>query len=242
MHIGDKKLIDPQIYGWLKIKGISSLEKQITECRKCPRLVEFRTEVASRSNRFSGEEYWSRGVPGFGDIDGKLLILGLAPAATGANRTGRIFTGDRSSEFLVSCLHEAGITNQPESVSRDDGLQYYDSFITAVLKCVPPQDKPTRDELKTCSDYLKEEMEHMKNLRAILVLGRVAYESVIKHFKDSGTDTSGAAFANGSYYDIGNIRLYTSYHPSPRNVNTKRMVRSEFIEFLTGMKVFLDSV
>lgn len=204
--------------------------------------MEFRTEVASRNNRFREEKYWSRGVPGFGDIQGKLLIVGLAPAATGANRTGRIFTGDRSSEFLVSALHEAGITNQPESVNIHDGLEYREAFITAVLKCVPPMDKPKKEELKNCSSFFDDELDSMKNLRAILVLGRIAYDSVIKHLKSRDIDTSGSSFSNGTYYELDNLRLYVSYHPSPRNVNTKRITREGFVEFLKEMKSYLDSV
>lgn len=224
----------------MKISSIEELKKKVTECGLCPRIVNFRVEVASRANRFSGEKYWSRGVPGFGEFGGKLLIAGLAPAATGANRTGRIFTGDKSSEFLVSCLFEAGITNQPVSTGIDDGLGYTNAYITAVLKCVPPMDKPTREELNNCSDYFRFEMDNMKNLKAVLVLGRVAYDSVRRYLKEKEVDSSNLKFTNGGCYDVEGLRVYTSYHPSPRNVNTKKIMRDLFISFLKDIREFID--
>lgn len=140
----------------------------------------------------------------------------------------------------MSCLYEAGITNQPDSTDAADGLDYRDSFITAVLKCVPPMDKPSRDELNNCSGYFHYEIKSMKNLSAILVLGRVAYDSVVRYFKGEGLDTSGLEFRNGSYNEIDGIRLYTSYHPSPRNVNTKRITREQFVEFLKELRSYLE--
>lgn len=236
-----KKLMMHEYGKWLKPGSFKELKQIVTECRLCPRIVKYRVEVASRSKKFSGEEYWSRGVPGFGDTEGKLLIVGLAPAATGANRTGRIFTGDKSSEFLVSCLYEAGITNQPDSTHINDGLEYSDAFVTAVVKCVPPMDKPLREEVKNCSDYFTFELENMKNLKAVLVLGRVAYDSVKRYLREKNTDTHSMNFSNGSYFDAGNLRIYTSYHPSPRNVNTKRILRDDFVHFLKQIRSFLDS-
>ncbi len=225
----------------MKYSSIEDMNARVIDCTKCPRLVKFRVEVASRSNRFSGEQYWSRGVPGYGDFNGSLLILGLAPAATGANRTGRIFTGDRSSDFLVSSLHEAGITNQPTSLKSDDGLTYRDAFISAVLKCVPPMDKPSGEELRNCSDYLRYEISRMPSLRAILVLGKVAFDSVLKFFREEQHMTRGMKFMNGVYYEIGKLRIYSSYHPSPRNVNTKRINRPDFVAFLKEINEYCSS-
>lgn len=216
------------------------MNREIIGCSVCSRLVRFRVDVASRSNRFSGENYWSRPVPGFGEIDGRLLIVGLAPAATGANRTGRIFTGDKSSDFLVSSLHEAGITNLPSSISLDDGLRYINAFITAVLKCVPPADRPDKSELLNCAGYFDFEIESMKNLKAILVLGRIAHDSVLKHFRERLLETKNLVFKNGMHYDINGIRLYCSYHPSPRNVNTHRINREEFVHYLKEIKAFIE--
>lgn len=222
----------------MKFKSPEDRDRSIVKCELCPRLVDFRVVVASRNNRFIGEHYWSRPVPGYGDPGGTLLIVGLAPAATGANRTGRIFTGDRSSEFLVSCLHEAGITNQPTSLRIGDGLRYDRAFITAVLKCVPPDDKPKRDELSRCSDYLSDEIGSMRNLRSILVLGRIAYDSIMGYFRAQGIDTKGLQFQNEEHIDIGGVRVFCSYHPSPRNVNTHRINRESFIEFLKEVKAY----
>lgn len=217
------------------------MNQAIVECGLCPRLVDFRVSVASRQNRFNGEKYWSKPVPGFGNIDGQLLILGLAPAATGANRTGRIFTGDKSSEFLVTCLHEAGFTNIGTSESKDDGLEYYNSYITAVVKCVPPGDKPTVEEIKNCSRYLDFEIESMKNLKAVLVLGRIAHNAYISYLKRRGLDVRSAKFEHGIYYDIDGTRLYCSYHPSPRNVNTKRITREMFMQTLVNIRAYVQA-
>lgn len=204
----------------------------LTGCSRCERLVKFRVDVASRNGRFNGEEFWSRPIPGYGDINGRLMILGLAPAATGGNRTGRVFTGDRSSDFLVSCLHEVGITNQPTSVSRDDGLRYRDAYITAVLRCVPPGDKPLTHEIDNCSDYLKFEIESMKNLKVIFTLGAVAHNGLIRYLRKEGYDVRGKKFVHGMVYDFGEFREICCYHPSPRNVNTGRLTRDEFIRTL----------
>lgn len=225
----------------MSFRNIDELNETIIDCTLCPRLVEFRVSVASRPNRFNGQEYWSRPVPGFGQIEGRLLILGLAPAATGANRTGRIFTGDKSSEFLVSCLHEAGFTNIGTSESSDDGLEYFDSYITAAVKCVPPGDKPTKEELKNCSTYLDYEIESMKNLKAVLVLGRIAHDAYLSHLKGKGFDVRSAKFVHGKQYDINGVRLYCSYHPSPRNVNTGRITRDMFMNTLKEIRNFVNA-
>lgn len=219
-------------------RDLEEMNSILVKCNRCPRLVDFRVKVAERRNRFFGEEYWSRPVPGYGDHAGRFLILGLAPAATGGNRTGRIFTGDKSAEFLVSCLYEAGFTNKPSSISRDDGLVYYDTYVTAVVKCVPPGDKPTREEMENCLPYLEFEIDTMENLRVILVLGRVAFQSLKMYFRKKGLNLD-FDFRNGDYFDVGNMRVYMHYHPSPRNVNTGRVKKGEFVEFLIKIKEFL---
>lgn len=204
----------------------------LTSCKKCPRLVKFRVDVASQRSRYPSDEFWSKPVPGFGDIDGTLLILGLAPAATGGNRTGRVFTGDKSSDFLVDCLHEVGITNIPTSTSRDDGLRYENSFISAVLKCVPPGDKPLTTEIENCSDYLGYEINSMKNLKVILSLGGVAHAGLKRYLKKNGYEVGGKKFSHGAINDYGNFVEVCCYHPSPRNVNTGRLTRDGFIKVL----------
>ncbi|MFP3317967.1 MAG: uracil-DNA glycosylase [Thermoplasmata archaeon] len=217
---------------------LEEMNKFLVRCEKCPRLVEFRVRVAERKNRYFGENYWSKPVPGYGDHNGKFLILGLAPAATGGNRTGRIFTGDKSAEFLVSCLYEVGFTNKGSSISREDGLIYYDTYVTAVVKCVPPNDRPTPEEMKNCLPYLKFEIDTMRNLRAILVLGRVAFQSLKMYYREKGINIKDE-FVNGSYININGVRVFMHYHPSPRNVNTGRVKREEFIDFLKEIKEYL---
>ncbi|MEM0138304.1 MAG: uracil-DNA glycosylase [Thermoplasmatales archaeon] len=216
----------------MKFNSLSEMNSILVQCKRCPRLVKFRVEVASMRKKFSGEEFWSKPVPGFGDINSKLLILGMAPAATGGNRTGRVFTGDKSASFLFSCLYEVGISNKPDSISIDDGLILKDAYITAALKCVPPDDKPTREELDNCSDYLRFEIDSMKNLRAVLALGNIAFEHFKLYLKGRGYDVKSWRFAHGIRYEIGNIAVYCSYHPSPRNVNTGRLKRGDMVSLL----------
>lgn len=208
------------------------MNRELLECTRCERLAKFRVEVANRNSKFRDEEYWSKPVPGYGSIDGRILILGLAPAATGGNRTGRVFTGDKSSDFLVSCLHDVGITNMPTSTSRNDGLKYKDAYITAVLKCVPPNDKPVREELEHCSDYLEYEIDSMNNLKVIFTLGTVAHKGLNSYLKKKGYDVRGKNFIHGTVYDYGKFSEVCCYHPSPRNVNTGRLTRDQFIDVL----------
>ena len=216
----------------MKFNSLSEMNSVLVQCTRCPRLVKFRVEVASMRKKFSGEDFWSKPVPGFGDINSRLLILGLAPAATGGNRTGRVFTGDKSASFLFSCLYEVGISNKPDSISIDDGLILKDAYITAVLKCVPPNDKPMREEMDNCSDYLRFEIESMKKLRAVLVLGNIAFERFKLYLKSNGYNVKSWKFAHGIRYEIGNISVYCSYHPSPRNVNTGRLKREDMVSLL----------
>lgn len=215
---------------------IAELNKELINCRKCDRLVKFREEVSHRNNRFSEEKYWSRPVPGFGDINGRILILGLAPAATGGNRTGRVFTGDKSSDFLVSALYEVGIANIPTSTSIDDGLKYFDTYITAVLKCVPPGDKPALGEIDNCLPYLEREIDFMSNLKVVLTLGTVAHNGFNRYLRKKGHNVKGKKFVHGKIYDYGSFKEICCYHPSPRNVNTGRLNRDQFIETLEKMK------
>lgn len=218
------------------------MNEELIKCRLCQRLVKFRVDVADRPGKFKDEKFWSRPVPGHGDPEGRILILGLAPAATGGNRTGRVFTGDKSSEFLVSSLYEVGLSNMDSSESRDDGLQYIDTYVSAALKCVPPLNKPAREELENCSRYLDFEIDSMKNLKAVLVLGRIAYDSFIGYLKRRNYDVSKVKFAHGSYYDVARMRLYCSYHPSPRNVNTGKMSKESFTGILRNITSYLETL
>ncbi|MCL4306651.1 MAG: uracil-DNA glycosylase [Candidatus Thermoplasmatota archaeon] len=215
------------------------LGNRIISCKKCPRLVLYRQSVSISAKRYPGQEFWRKPVPGYGDVKGRLLIVGMAPAASGGNRTGRVFTGDKSAQFLVSALFKSGFCNQPTSEARDDGLRYLDAYVTAAVKCVPPDNKPTLAELDNCLPYLKEEISCMPNLKAILVLGRFAFESIVRIFCSMGYNVSRSSFQNRSFLDVGNVRIFMSFHPSPRNVNTGKLSEDSFMQTLLGIREYL---
>ncbi|EDZ59876.1 uracil-DNA glycosylase [Candidatus Pelagibacter sp. HTCC7211] len=204
----------------IKFKNIN---KTIIKCKKCPRLVEFIKKISTNKRKQNiNETYWGKPVTGFGDINAKILILGLAPAAHGGTRTGRAFTGDKSGEFLFKCLHEVKIANQSRSENINDNLKLDDAYITNILKCVPPNDKPLKDELNNCSKYFDFEIKNLKKLKTIIALGKVAFDSCIKHYKKRYKINKKIVFKHGKFYLMpDNIVLISCYHPSPRNVNTK---------------------
>jgi uracil-DNA glycosylase family 4 len=214
---------------------IKNLNQKIISCRKCHRLTEFREKIAiEKRKQFESENYWGKPVTGFGDINSEILMLGLAPAAHGGNRTGRVFTGDKSAEFLFKCLHLAKFSNQPNSERMNDGLTLNNIYLTLALKCVPPFDKPTSDELKECFKYLKEEFILLKNLRIIVTLGKIAFDSCLKVFELKNKDFR---FFHGARYRLDNkLEIVASYHPSPRNVNTKRINQTKMIKLLKSLK------
>jgi len=209
-----------------------SLEREVVSCRRCPRLVRFRESVEPRRS-YSHQEYWRRPVPGFGDLEGRLLVLGLAPAVSGGNRTGRVFTGDSSGRFLVRALFEAGFANQPFSESKEDGLVYTDCYLTAAVKCVPPGDRPLPSEFENCADYLDAEIKLMTNLQSVLALGSMAFRAYISHLKRMGVGVRGIRFEHGRRYLPGSTPvLYASYHPSPRNTKTGKLTPSMLLQVL----------
>ncbi len=220
------------------MESMASIAEDVILCRKCPRLVEFRESLASRYGNGDG---WCKPVPGSGTTRGRLLVVGLAPAISGANRTGRILTGDKTSDFLFSCLYEKGFSNLPYSRSRDDGLMYFDIFLTAAVKCVPPENKPQRQEIDNCLPFLKREIVALPSLRVILVLGRLAHESVLRAILPAGKRKSEFPFYHGNSYGIGNLKLYCSYHPSPRNVNTGTLNREMLLELLDRIREDIQS-
>jgi uracil-DNA glycosylase family 4 len=200
-----------------------SLNKTIIKCKKCPRLVKFIKKISTEKRKQNIEEtYWGKPVTGFGDYNAKILILGLAPAAHGGTRTGRAFTGDKSGEFLFKCLHKAKIANQSLSENLNDGLKLNSTYITNILKCVPPGDKPLKEELNNCSNYFNSEISNLKKLKVIITLGKVAFENCLKFYKKKYNLNKKIHFKHGKSYILpDNIILIPSYHPSPRNVNTK---------------------
>ncbi len=220
--------------------NINSLNNIILKCEKCERLVNYRNNKEIPL-KYKNCKYWNKPISGYGDINGNLLVIGLAPAFNGGNRTGRIFTGDKSSDFLVSSLYEAGFANIPTSENKNDGLKYNNMYITLGVRCAPPDNIPLKSEINNCSNYLYDEIDLMKNLKAILCLGKLAFDSAISYFKYKKIDTKNLKFINKKYYDINNIRLYSSYHPSPRNVNTKLLKKDDFIELLKSINEYIKS-
>ena len=207
------------------INHFQSLNDRIIKCKNCPRLVKFRKKIATEKRKqYIDQKYWGKPINGFGDSKAEILFVGLAPAAHGGNRTGRVFTGDKSSEFLYKCLYKVKISNQPYSIDLEDGLKLKNAFITTALKCVPPGDKPTKIELNNCFGFLKKEIELLKNLKIIVALGKIAFDACVDFYKTNYNFNKKIKFGHSKFYQLPNdILLIGSYHPSPRNVNTGRI-------------------
>ena len=203
----------------------TKLNKTIIKCKKCSRLVKFRNKISqNKRKKFINEKYWGKPITGFGDVRGKILFVGLAPAAHGGTRTGRVFTGDRSSDFLYKCLYKVKISNKPTSDNINDGLELNNAFITTALKCVPPGDKPLLSELNNCSLFFNQEINNLKNLSVIVALGKIAFDTCIYFYKKNYNLNEKIIFGHGKIYSLpNNIKLVGCYHPSPRNVNTGRI-------------------
>ena len=201
---------------------LNTLNKTIINCKKCPRLVKFIKKVSTEKRKQNiNEIYWGKPVPGFGNINSKLAIIGLAPAAHGGTRTGRAFTGDKSGDFLFKCLFKSGISNQAFSKNVDDNLKLKSTYITNILKCVPTEDKPNSNELSNCSNYFNQEILNLKNLKIIVTLGKVAFDNCVKIYKKKFDIKEKYIFKHGQTQLLPNKTiLLPSYHPSPRNVNT----------------------
>ncbi len=215
-----------------KKDSIIKLNSSIVKCRKCPRLVEWREKVArEKARRYTGQTYWGKPVTGFGDPDAHLLIVGLAPAAHGANRTGRMFTGDRSGEWLYEALHKFHFSNHESSLSADDGLALTDCYISAVLRCAPPQNKPLREEIENCQPYLFEELSILSNLHVIIALGKIAFDRTIDSLRrtEMAHFESKPKFAHGAVFVVSDgFTLIASYHPSQQNTFTGKLTKPMF--------------
>ena len=199
------------------------LNKTIVKCKKCPRLTNFIKKISleKRKQNFN-EKYWGKPVTGFGDVNARLMIIGLAPAAHGGTRTGRAFTGDKSGNFLFKSLFSVKISNQDFSENKYDGLKLKSTYITNILKCVPPGDKPMNEELSQCSNYFIKEIDYLKKIKVILTLGKVAFDNCVKIYKKKFIINNKFEFKHGKKYLLpDNKILIACYHPSPRNVNTK---------------------
>jgi uracil-DNA glycosylase len=230
---------------------LNKLQETVIRCRKCPRLVAYLQEVSQhKPRRYQDWDYWSNPLPSFGDPDARVLILGLAPAANGGNRTGRMFTGDRSGEWLFNALHQFGFANQPNSLRRDDGFKLNDCYITATLRCAPPKNKPLPEEIENCRPYLLEELDLLKKVQVIVPLGQIAFAQTLKSLRLKGYDVPPLSFGHGKTYTIlvedklrtprlpkylnggqANSRLrtlITTYHPSQQNTQTGKLTRSMF--------------
>ena len=220
------------------------LNSQIVACEACPRLVTYGREIARAKRRaFRDWEYWGRPVPGFGDRNARLLILGLAPGAHGANRTGRRFTGDRSGDTLTAALHRAGFANQPTSRHRDDGLELRDAFLTAVVRCAPPKNRPTRQEQSNCRVYLAREMDLLSSTRVVLALGHIAFEGYLTLLRERREDVPRMSFRHGACYEFEPPlpALVVSYHPSRQNTQTGRLTQAMLDEVFGQVRELLVS-
>ncbi len=238
-----------KIFASPEMKSADSLaivNQEIIACQKCPRLIAHCRKVAREKRRaYLDWEYWGRPVPGFGDRRAQLLIVGLAPGAHGANRTGRMFTGDRSGEFLYAQLHQAGFASQPQSLSRQDGLRLRDAYITAAARCAPPDNKPLPDEIAACRPYLMREIEILEP-RAVLALGKIGFEAYLRCLQERGEISSLApfTFAHGAAYAIpaaaGRPTLFASYHVSQQNTQTGRLTPPMFLRVLRQIRRHID--
>ena len=220
--------------------NIQDLNNEVIQCRKCPRLVEWRETISRIKRRaFMDWDYWGKPVPGFGDINGRVLVVGLAPGAHGSNRTGRMFTGDASGDFLFPALYRQDFANQSISLIRGDGLELIDLYITAICRCVPPKNKPTVTEIKTCIPYLEREIEMMHNLQVVVSLGAMAHSTIL-HLFSTDSDKHSIPFKHGGIGNLRNgIKLVSSYHPSRQNTQTGKLTQTMFDDIWLSVRNLL---
>lgn len=222
--------------------SLETLEAELIHCRKCPRLVAWREEVAQTKRKaYQDETYWGKPVPGFGDPNAKVMIVGLAPGAHGSNRTGRMFTGDASGDFLYPALYRDGFANQPTAEHINDGLQLKDVFITAVCRCVPPKNRPKVAEIKNCLPWLKSEINLLKNLQGFVALGKIAFDGILRLYKMQGKKLPPMNFGHNQFFELGPGLpwLLASYHPSQQNTLTGRLTEAMFDDIWTRVRNLL---
>lgn len=220
-------------------KQLEALTEEIVACRRCTRLVDWREKIGKEKRAaYRDWDYWAKPVPSFGDPEASLVVLGLAPAAHGGNRTGRVFTGDPSASFLTAAMHQAGLANQPTSDNRDDGLALTGAYVCAAVRCVPPGDKPTPEEQRACLPYLVRELRMLPNLKVILVLGHIAFRAGLQTLSDMASEKVKGKFRHGEVYRFGPSlpTMVASYHPSPRNTNTGVLSMDALVKVLKQAK------
>ena len=221
------------------METLPDVQHAVVDCTRCPRLVTHREAVArARRPMYADWDYWGRPLPSFGDPDARLLIVGLAPAAHGANRTGRMFTGDRSGDFLFTTLHELGFASSPISRGRDDGLTLSDAYVTAVARCAPPGNRPLRSEMENCRPYLAAELSLLPRVRVVMALGKIAFDGVLSTFRDTGATVPKPRpqFGHGVAYNLAGITLMAAYHPSRQNTQTGRLTQQMLTDAFRSAK------
>ena len=229
------------------MEPLEILNREIIACVRCPRLVAYRAEVGRVKRRaYRDWDYWAKPVPGFGDPQARLLLIGLAPGAHGANRTGRMFTGDSSGDFLYKVLYATGFASQSTSTSREDGLKLQDAYISAVARCAPPDNKPTLQEMRNCRPYLVRDLELLKRVQVVVALGRVAFDAYLGILREQGkiARRSGFVFAHNVTHETGpgQPRLISSYHPSQQNTSTGKLTEAMFRAVFDGARRLLNDV
>jgi uracil-DNA glycosylase family 4 len=223
-----------------KIADFNNLREKIESCQKCTRLIHYIFEISTKKvRRYEDWIYWGKPLPGFGDPDSKLLIIGLAPAAHGGNRTGRMFTGDSSGDWLIRALHLKGFANQSESYDKCDGLKLKSVYITAVIRCAPPNNKPFYEEIRNCSEYLLKEFNLLDSIELVLTLGKVAFDTFIKYKIPKDTKLK-LRFQHGQVFKFKDLTLISSYHPSRQNTQTRRLTWNMWLEIFNEVRKIIS--
>jgi len=224
--------------------ALTVLNREVIACVRCPRLVEYRERIGKEKRRaYRDHDYWAKPVPGFGDPHARVLVLGLAPGAHGSNRTGRPFTGDASGKFMYPILHKVGFASQPTAERRDDGLKLSDCYITAAVRCAPPDNKPLPSELANCSEYLDRELAILRSVKVIVALGKIGFDAYLAHLKRTGVISvrSGFVFGHAQRYNLPNgVTLLASYHPSNQNTATGKLTAAMFEAVFWSAKAIAD--